>query len=304
VRQVSEAPRKVLGINFEASLHFVGLIEEERMVKQTWLVDAILYIYALGLLFYFSDFAKANRSAKRMGTGLLIFVWVLESFYLATHIFEHELLSAYTKTETLLLFAWAVLTLSLIINRFLRVELFVFIINIVGFAAFAFNVFGNPEMVPSRPGWEIDDELLFVHISLAVAAYAAFAVAAVFSGMYLFLHRRLKGKQWSPAVKRLPSLEKINTYAFRASISGIPLLVAALALGIVWVLLQGDAVLLLDAKVINSLVVLAAYLYYYLMRQFFQPAGNRLALWNLYAFGIVLLNLILTNYMSSFHHWL
>jgi HemX protein len=59
------------------------------MVTQSWLYDAILYIYALSLLFYFSDFARANRSVKRMGTGLLSFVWVLQTVYLAFQIYSH-----------------------------------------------------------------------------------------------------------------------------------------------------------------------------------------------------------------------
>ncbi len=52
------------------------------MVTRSWLFDAMIYMYALSLLFYFSDFANANRSAKRMGTGLLLFVWVLQTAYL------------------------------------------------------------------------------------------------------------------------------------------------------------------------------------------------------------------------------
>ncbi|MGO4376255.1 cytochrome C assembly protein, partial [Paenibacillus sp. MCAF20] len=39
------------------------------MVTQNVLYDAILYVYALSLLFYFSDFMNASRKAKRIGTG-------------------------------------------------------------------------------------------------------------------------------------------------------------------------------------------------------------------------------------------
>ena len=59
------------------------------MVTRSWLFDAMIYMYALSLLFYFSDFANASRSAKRMGTGLLLFVWVLQTAYLAISLYGH-----------------------------------------------------------------------------------------------------------------------------------------------------------------------------------------------------------------------
>ncbi|WP_315606718.1 cytochrome C assembly family protein [Paenibacillus aurantius] len=264
--------------------------------------DAIIYIYALSLLFYFSDFIGANRSAKRMGTGLLVFVWVLQTAYLGLSVYNH-VDRAYAMSETLFLFSWLLVTVSLIINRFFRIELFVFLVNVVGFSVLALNIFSNPRVTPMLGRWEVSDELLFIHITLAVGSYAAFVIAAVFSGMYLFLHRQLKEKHWSVTMKRLPSLEKTDRYAYRAVIAGTPLLITALSLGLIWVVLQGSAEQLGDLKVLNSLLVLVGYLYYLFLRLSVKANGRRLAIWNLYAFGVVLLNFIFTNWLSGFHQW-
>lgn len=273
------------------------------MVTQSWLYDAILYIYALSLLFYFSDFVGPNRSAKRMGTGLLSFVWVLQTAYLAYSLLGNSGISAFSMLETLFILSWLLVTISLVINRFFRIELFVFLVNVFGFAMLALHVFSNPRMSPILSRWNINDELLFIHVSLAAASYAAFVVAAVFSGMYLFLHRKLKEKQWTQQMLRLPSLEKTDRYAFVSVVIGLPLLVLALSLGLVWIALQGNAQLFFDPKVLNSWFVLLAYIFYLFQRLLMKTSGYKLAWWNFAAFLIMVLNFVVANYYSTFHQW-
>lgn len=274
------------------------------MVTQSWLYDAMIYIYALSLLFYFSDFANANRKAKRMGTGLLSFVWVLQTAYLVTSLYGHMTEWAFARSDVLFLFSWLLVTISLVMNRFFKIELFVFFINVLGFAILALNVFGNPRITPVLEQWEVNDELLFIHITLAIGSYAAFSVAAVFSLMYLFLHRKLKEKKWSTTMQRLPSLEKIEHYTYFSVIIGAPSLLLALSLGIVWVALEGDLRLFYDPKVVNSIFVLAAYGFYLFQYHSLRMSGNLLAAWNLAAFLIVLINFIVSNLVSGFHYWI
>ncbi|MBP1995943.1 cytochrome c biogenesis protein CcsA [Paenibacillus eucommiae] len=274
------------------------------MVTQGWLYDAMIYIYALSLLFYFSDFARANRSAKRMGTGLLSFVWVLQTVYVAMNMYGHLTDWAFSRFEVLFLFTWLLIGISLVVHRFFRIELFLFLVNLIGFAVFALNVFGNPNVAPTIQGWDINDELLFIHITLAIGSYAAFTVAAIFSLMYLFLHRKLKEKQFSQTMMRLPSLEKIERYTYMAVIIGAPLLLLALTLGIVWITLEGNINLLFDPKVVNSFFVLAAYAFYLLQYHSQRVAGKKLAAWNLAAFVIVVINFVVSNLVSGFHQWI
>jgi HemX protein len=274
------------------------------MVTHSWLYDAMIYIYALSLLFYFSDFANANRSAKRMGTGLLSFVWVLQTVYMATSLYGHLTEWAFSRSDVLFLFSWLLVTTSLVVNRFFRIEMFVFLVNVLGFAILALNIFGNPRVTPILNTWGINDELLFIHITLAIGSYAAFSVAAVFSGMYLFLHRKLKAKKWSTTMQRLPSLEKIEQYTYFAVIVGAPLLLLALSLGVVWISLEGDKNLFFDPKVVNSIFVLAAYGFYLFQHHSLRMSGNKLAGWNLAAYLIVVMNFVVSNLVSGFHQWI
>ncbi|MFS0839934.1 cytochrome c biogenesis protein [Paenibacillus sp. 1P03SA] len=273
------------------------------MFTRSFLYDAIIYLYALSLLFYFSDVARANRSAKRMGTGLLSFVWVLQTGYLGYNLYEHLGRWVFSMFETLFLFSWVLVTVSLIMSRFFRIELVVFFVNLFGLAVLALNFFSDSNVSPMIDSWNINDELLFIHVSLAVGSYAAYTISAIFSGMYLFLHRKLKQKSWTNTMKRLPSLEKIERYTYVSVVIGTPLLMLALALGVVWVLIEKNVNVLFDSKVINSLLVLCAYGFYLFQHHSLSMSGPKLAKWNLAAFVIVLLNFILSNVLSGFHNW-
>lgn len=274
------------------------------MVTQSWLYDAIIYIYALSLLFYFSDFVGTNRRAKRVGTGLLAFVWVLQTAYLAVSVFANRATFAFTMFETLFLFAWILVTLSLVISRFMSIDMLVFLVNVFGFAVLALHFFSNPEVDPFISGWEVSDELMFIHVTLAVGSYAAFTIGAALSCMYLFLHRQLKEKHWTSNMKRMPSLEKLELYTYRAVLIGAPMLLLALSLGFVWIALAHASQMLTDPKVVNSVFVLAAYSFYLVQRISFKAPGPSLALWNLAAFAFVVANFIVSNWFSNFHQWI
>lgn len=274
------------------------------MVTRNLFMDAILYSYALSLLFYFSDFAYANRSAKRVGTGLLAFVWVLQGVYFAYGVFERSNGGSVTLFESLFLFSWLLVTLSLVIRRFFQIEMFVFFVNVVGFIAVVLHMFNTGDDTGVAHRWGMSESLLFVHVALAVCSYAAFCISAIFSGMHLYLHRSLKDKAWSARMQRLPSLDKTDRYANAAIVAGAPLLLLSLLLGLFWISKQDDAALLADAKVISSFFTLGAYVFYLVLRRVVKLPGNRLALWNVLAFVIVVLNFIVTNVWSGFHHGL
>lgn len=268
-----------------------------------WIYDGILYVYALSLLFYFSDFIHPNQRAKHIGTGLLIFVWILQSVFFVTRMMEQQAFPLFSMFETLLFFSWLMVSTSLILNLLMRMDLVLLFINAIGFAALALNLFSDQQAAPTLSGWNVQDELLFVHISLAFMSYAAFVVSAIFALFYLFLHWRLKSKKWSKFLHRLPSLDRLERFSFRLVMIGLPLLFLSLLLGIVWILLTDSFSLWLDAKVINSLFILLAY-GFYMYKRIHHLSGPKLVIYNLAAFLFVFINYFISNYVSVFHQWI
>ncbi|MCE5170227.1 cytochrome c biogenesis protein CcsA [Paenibacillus profundus] len=273
------------------------------MVTNSWIYDAIIYTYALSLLFYFSDVVGMNRKAKRMGTGFLIFVWVLQTVFMAVRMVRHQDVPVFSSFEFMLLFSWLLVTVSLIISRFFHIEFIVFFVNLIGFALLLVNMLNDPTTPTAMKEWEMMRNLLSFHIALAACGFAALTVGAVFAGMYLFLHHKLKAKQWSDAVRRLPSLEKMERLSYGAAVIGIPLFLMSLSVAIGAVLLGNRTELLFDLKIWLTLFALILYSFYFVTRSRELSTGFRLALWNLGCYAAMVLNFSL-NSLSTFHRWM
>ena len=264
-------------------------------------VRGLLVLYALSLLFYFSDFVSSNRKMKRMGTGLLVFVWVLQTGYLIYRLLQLDNPAGLTRFETLFFFVWLLVTISLAASRLVRIEPFVFAVNVVGFSVLATVAAEGPSAAPLRL-WDAAQYLLIVHISLALAAYALFTAGAVLSLMYLLLHRQLKSRSWNAVVRRMPSLETIDRYAYGAVLAGTPLLILSLAVAAATLLAAHRAEWLADWKVIAALVAAIVYIIYIAKRKRRMDPGLLTARWNLYAFGVLLANSLI-GAASRFHSW-
>lgn len=274
------------------------------MVTQSWMYDVIIYLYALSLLFFFSDLVNNQKSANRIGFWFLTAVWVTQTVFFVLRMFEIQYLPIFTLFESMFLYSWILVTLSLVISYFSKIDLLVFFTNIVGFAVLALNFFTNKNVLPISDRHEFTSELLFIHISLSFLSYAAFSIATVLSLMYFLQNRMLKAKRWNPFLRRLPSLEQLDRIVYRLVIVGIPLLVSGMVLGVIWAYLNVVANFWLDPKVVTSVLVLLVYSVYLWQRTSFRWSGEKLAKWNVIAFITIVINFVISNTLSSFHQWM
>src|SRR5690625_3209879 len=100
--------------------------------------SGILYVvtivlYSLSVFGYFIDFLTNNRKANKIAFWLLSIVWVLQTFFFITRALQYTRLPVITPFEGLFFYAWLLVSLSLLINRFFRIDFFVFFTNVVGF---------------------------------------------------------------------------------------------------------------------------------------------------------------------------
>jgi HemX protein len=272
------------------------------MVTKFWLYDSIIYIYALSLLFYFTDAVSKNDGAKRMGEGLLVFVWVLQTVFFFVRMYEHRYIPVFTLFETLFFFSWLLVTVSLVANRFFSLHFIVFFVNVIGFIVLVLNLLTDPGETTNAV--ELSSGLLWLHVALAIFSYVAFAGSAILSCFYLFLQHRLKRKKWSETLRRLPSLETLERHMLNAALIGTPMLILSLSLGIVWIAFEKSVpVLLLDVKVYATIFVLLLYGWQFVLKFRLQASGRKLALWNLAAFALLLGNFMVANSFSRLHPW-
>ncbi len=272
------------------------------LISQGWLYHIIIYLYTLSILFYFADFLNSNRQANRVAFWLLAVVWGLQSVFFIHRMTIHPYFPVMTLFESLFFYSWILVTLSLIINYFFKIDFFVFFTNIIGFTLLSLNLFVDPD-APVQVTEMLTSNLLVIHITMAFLSYGAFSLSFIFSVMYLIQDKLLKEKKWNHKLRRLPSLEQLDRYAYRFNIIGVPVLLLSLILGLIWAWLKIGGWFLVDIKVLMSVLVLMMFSVYLYQRVVTGKRGRGLVLWNVGAFLFMIVNFLLSDSVSSFHRW-
>jgi HemX protein len=270
----------------------------------TRLHELTVVLYALSVLLYFIDFLHHNRKANRAAFWLLSFVWLLQSVFLIFYMYETGRFPVLTIFEGLYFYVWVLITLSLGINRYLRVDFLVFFTNVIGFMFMVIHTFAPEQFESAVRIQKMVSELLFIHITVAILSYGAFSLSFVFSALYLLQFHLLKKKKWSKRLVRIADLSKLEFLSYILNVIGVPMLMVSLILGLQWAYIKIPAFIWYDPKVIGSGFVLAIYCVCLYLRVSKGITGKSLAMWNAAAFLILLINFFLFGNLSSFHFWL
>lgn len=89
--------------------------------------------------------------------------------------------------------------------------------------------FGHEPSTPST-----DSLVLPIHIILAMLGTLAFAMAFAAAVLYVITERQLKAKRFGPWLRRLPSLDKLDTLGVRVVLAGFAVYTVAILLGFLW----------------------------------------------------------------------
>lgn len=265
--------------------------------------ELTIIIYALSILLYFKDFLHNNRKANHLAFWLLAIVWFLQTIFLFLRLIETGRLPILTISEGLYFYTWILITLSLIINRLLKLEFIVFFTNVIGFFLMALHTFAPVEHNSLLVTEKLISELLMIHITMSFLAYGAFSVSFVFSILYLIQYKLLKKKKWGKRLLRIGDLTKLDQLSFVMNIIGVPILLLGLLLGVIWAYIKIPNFHWYDIKVVGSYSVLVFYSLYLYKKTALQIQGKAIALWNIGSFFVLLINYFLFGSLSRFHFW-
>lgn len=267
------------------------------------LQELTVILYALSVLLYFIDFLHRNRKANQVAFWLLAFVWLLQTIFLVSYMLKVGRFPVLTVFEGLYFYVWVLITLSLGINRWLRVDFIVFFTNVIGFGFMVMHTFAPFRVESDVMSANLISELLLIHITMAILSYGAFAISFVFSSLYLIQYDLLKRKKWGARLLRIADLSLLEKMSYVLNAIGVPLLLLSLILGTQWAYIKIPDLLWYDAKIIGSFIVLIIYSVFLYLKVKKGLQGKNLALWNVASFLIVLINFFIFGKLSSFHLW-
>ena len=125
---------------------------------------------------------------------------------------------------------------------------------------------------------------LVVHIVLVLAGYAALLLTAVAAIAYLVQERRLKTKQASALLEKLPPLATLDNLISRSLGLGFAFITLGLVVGILWAFIEGVS-WIGDARITLSLFTWALLLVMMLLRASVGWRGRKAAVMALTALG-------------------
>ncbi len=269
----------------------------------TRLHELTVVLYALSVLLYFIDFLHNNRKANKAAFWLLAVVWILQSVFFFMYMVTTNRFPVLTILEGLYFYAWVLITLSLAINRVLKVDFIVFFTNILGFMIMAIHTFAPVQTHTNVIAQKLMSELLLIHITISILSYGAFSISFVFSFLYLLQYDLLKRKKWGKHLIRIPDLARLERISYVFNLIGFPLLLVGIILGVQWAYIKVPDLTWYDAKILGSFFVVIIYSILFYLYKKKGWSGKNLALWNVAAFLILLINFFLIGKLSTFHFW-
>jgi HemX protein len=259
----------------------------------------LLVIFIFSLLLYFIDVVQPNRKVNQAAFWLLAVEWGLQLTYLVSKGWGETGLFT-SQSDTLFFYAWLIISFSLLAHRFLKLDLILFLANIVGFVAVALSVFLAGREFSSELAEQLASEWILIHITLAFLSYAAFTISCILSLLYVLEHFLLKKKKIKH-LYRWPGLARLDSTTFLVNMVGFPLLLASLVLG----LIRADDVLEIrvwqDVKVWFSALVIGGYSLFFYLRLARGRTGKMMAQVNIACFLLLLANYFISVQFTQFH---
>ena len=272
-------------------------------ISMTRLHEITVIIYAICVLFYFIDFLHTNQKVNKSAFWLLLVVWVLQTIFLCLYMLETGRFPVLTLFEGLYFYVWLIIGLAVFINKFFKLDFLLFFTNVLGFVLMVVHIFAPSQINSQVMAQQLVSELLFIHITMAIFAYAAFTLSFIFSILYVIQYNLLKKKKWGKKLVRLGDLSQLERLSYILNVIGIPILFISLVLGLRWAHIKLPDVSWMDSKIVGSFFVIIAYSFYIYCKQGNRIFGKKLAAINLASFLLVLNNFFLFSSLSGFHYW-
>ncbi|MBU9710981.1 cytochrome C assembly family protein [Evansella tamaricis] len=264
---------------------------------------SIVVFYSLSILGFFIDFIQNNQRVNRIAFWLLSIVWVLQLLFLIVRTMEYNRLPLMTIFEGMFLYSWIVVTLSLIINKFYKKDFLIFFVNLIGFGIMTISIFAPTGDVSPRLTELLILELLVIHVTLLLLSYGTFTLSFAFSMLYFIQNNMLKRKRWGKRIKRIGNLSTLGQLSYIFTLIGFPLMLLGIILGVIWAWVKFGMVPWFDVKVLSSFLVLFMYGLFLFQWVVKKKRGYSLALLNIAAFLVLLINYFLSTSFSNFHIW-
>ena len=298
------------------------------MFRSLFLFDVTFWLYLAAVCLYFAYLwvsrpvlqpAAAGHPATsedsgwaeplgQLATSITFLGLIINGLALGTRAYERMQLSGTfapwsNQFEAMSYVSFAIIAGYLLLELKYKIKAIgVFVVS-VGFIAM-----GAASLLPYR--YQTADPLvpalnsywIYIHVSITLTSYAAFAMAGGLGVMYLLKERAERKGKSSPIYAAFPSLEKIDELGYKAVMVGFPLLAFGIILGAMWANYAWGGYWSWDPKETWSLIVWLIYGAYIHARMNRGWEGRRAAMYQIFGFLMVIFCFWGVNFLLSGLH--
>jgi cytochrome c-type biogenesis protein CcsB len=256
------------------------------------------FLYLVSTSAYVAHFYLRQGGKAATATGLLAFgCHTLTLGLLVFHLRHPPLYSGF---EALFSLAWVVMLNYLLFELLTGLRVAgAFLLPLTLFFLIYAGVLPRPweaAGVPLASYW------VLVHSLVALAGYGALTLAFAAAVMYLLQERKLRRKDFHLFYQRLPSLDTLDSLAYRFVLYGFPLLSLGIVIGSLWARQAWGLPFLREPKELFSVLLWLVYAAYLGARVLLGWRGRRAAYLLVGGFGLLVFNFFVVNLFLSRRH--
>lgn len=162
-------------------------------------------------------------------------------------------------------------------------------------------------MLTPSDGFSVLDPILQnlavgLHISAAIFGYTAFAISAVYGGLFLMLYHQIRSNRFGSFYQRLPSLQLLEKMCEKSAVVGIVFLAAAIIIGLIYLPKAVPGFHYADAKLIATIAIWVVYSAALGAKYLMRLEGRKVIIISLVGFVGTILSMTIINLMLSHFH--
>ncbi|AYU55435.1 cytochrome c biogenesis protein [Staphylococcus debuckii] len=262
--------------------------------------EITLLIYLLSISCYFYDFFKKNHKIRMVGFYTLGIVWLCQTISLSLYINSIHAVPLGSVFDVFYFLNWLILSISIVISVVKQLDFSIFLFNTIGFIVMAIHTFRPNESFIRHAEFNVNHELLIIHVSLAIISYALFSLAFVNGALYILQYRNLKQKHFDQKYFRIGSVFSLEKIMFYSTLIGLIILIIGVILGAQWGFQTIGFKILLDPKVISSIIIMICYVAYIIIRTKRLVNPLNYVLFNMLIYMLSMFNLLFISHFPNF----
>jgi len=301
------------------------------MMRSLFLFDMTFWLYLAALTLYIAylfarrpamTFAPAGHPTEsfderdgvwatqlgQVATLITVFGWIVNTAALFTRAFERLQHSGTfapwsNQFEAMAYVSWAIILGYVLLELRYKIKAigaFVVGIGFIAMGAASLLPYRYQTAEPLVPA--LNSYWIYIHVSVTLTSYAAFAMAGGLGLMYLFKERAEQRGSRSRFFAAFPDLETIDELGYKAIMMGFPLLAFGIILGAMWANYAWGGYWSWDPKETWSLIVWLIYGAYIHARMTRGWEGRRAAIYAVFGFLMVIFCFWGVNFLLSGLH--